>query len=277
MVTIGLAYKHPPNQCKQILVDAVRGTEGLVTTHPIDCVVLDFGDSAISYGVRYWIDDVEKEVAIDSDVRTRLWYACMRTGLDIPFPIRTVFMNQVTDEAMTREQEREQQDRIKVLKRIEIFAPLDDNDRSVLAQGLRNENFAGGEAIIRQGQPGDSLYVSKEGEVAIRVSVDGAEREVAKLKTGDFFGEMSLMTGEPRRATVAAIGDVTCYVVDRAAFQTLVENKPKIVEQVSAALASRQTALEAQRENLSAEARARRAADANTKLLAKIRNFFNLG
>jgi len=113
--------------------------------------------------------------------------------------------------------------------------------------------------------------------VAIRVAVDGAEREVAKLKTGDFFGEMSLMTGEPRRATVAATGDVACYVVDRDAFQTVVENKPKIVEQVSAALARRQTALEAQRENLSAEARARRAADANTKLLAKIRDFFNLG
>src|SRR6185503_6861686 len=116
-----------------------------------------------------------------------------------------------TDEAATREQAREHQDRLSVLKRIEIFAPLDDSHREVLAQGIRSVNFAGGEAIIRQGEPGDSLYVLKEGEVAIRVAVDGAEREVAKLKTGDFFGEMSLMTGEPRRATVAATGDVACY------------------------------------------------------------------
>jgi small-conductance mechanosensitive channel/CRP-like cAMP-binding protein len=276
-VTVGLAYRHPPNLCKQVLVDAVKGSPGILPNHPIDCVVLEFGDSAITYGVRYWIDDVETEVVIDSEVRTRIWYATTRAGLEIPFPIRTVYMNQVSADAVTQEQERELQDRLQVLKRIEIFASLDEEERELLAKGLRSVSFAKGEAIIRQGDPGDSLYVIKEGEVAIRVSVDGAEREVAKLKTGDFFGEMSLMTGEPRRATVAATGDVACYVVDHGAFQRIVQTRPEVVEQVSSALATRQTALEAQRENLSAEARARRAAEANTKLLAKIRDFFNLG
>jgi small-conductance mechanosensitive channel/CRP-like cAMP-binding protein len=276
-VDIGLAYRHPPNLCKQILVDAVRGSPGILPTHPVDVLVREFGDSAITYSVRYWIDDIEQEHEIDSEVRTRIWYATQRASIDIPFPIRTVYMNQVSDEAATREQEREHGERLQVLKRIEIFSSLDDEERELLASGIRSVTFAVGEAIIRQGDPGDSLYVIKQGEVAIRVAVDGQTREVAKLKTGDFFGEMSLMTGEPRRATVAALGDVICYVVDHAAFQRIIETRPEIVEQVSQALARRQTELEAQRENLSAEARARRAAEANTKLLAKIRDFFNLG
>jgi len=113
--------------------------------------------------------------------------------------------------------------------------------------------------------------------VVIRLSVDGAEREVATLRAGQFFGEMSLMTGEPRRATVAARGHATCFVVDKKAFQQVLERRPQIAEEISTVLGKRQGELEGERENLSAEARARRAAENSSKLLRRIRDFFNLG
>ena len=67
--------------------------------------------------------------------------------------------------------------------------------------------FGPGEIILRQGDPGDSLYVVRSGKVVVQIEVHGVARELATLTTGQFFGEMSLMTGESRTATVVAKSD----------------------------------------------------------------------
>jgi CRP-like cAMP-binding protein len=242
-----------------------------------DVVVDDFGESAVVYGLRYWITDIGREDVIEGEVRTRIWYAAQRARLEIPFPIRNVYMTQVTDEQLTREQEMEFLERLAALSRIDLFAPLEPHDRETLAKGMRQVSFARGEEIIRQGDPGDSLYLIHEGQVAVRLNVEGVEREVATLDAGKFFGEMSLLTGEPRRATCAAKNDVQCYVVDQRAFRLILDAKPRIAEEISTLLGTRQSALDAEREGLSNEARARRAADASSRVLTKIRDFFHLG
>jgi len=98
-VKIGFHYRHPPNEVKRILVDAVRRTPGVRAEPAPDCILLDFADSAIIYALRYWISDFTHHTAIESEVRTQLWYAAHHNGLEIPFPIRTIVMPTLTSEA----------------------------------------------------------------------------------------------------------------------------------------------------------------------------------
>lgn len=97
-VKVGFHYRHPPNDVKQILVDAVRDTPGVRAEPAPDCILLDFADSAIIYALRYWISDFTHHTAIESEVRTRMWYAARRNGLEIPFPIRTIVMPTINTE-----------------------------------------------------------------------------------------------------------------------------------------------------------------------------------
>ena len=96
------------------------------------------------------------------------------------------------------------------------------------------------------------------------------------LGPGDIFGEMSLMTGAPRSATVVAVSDVECFRLDKAAFQAILERHPGLAEQVAGVLARRRTGLEAVREGLDAAARERRLAEASRDMLGRIRSFFGL-
>ena len=272
---VHIAYRHPPNEVKRSILDAVRGVPGLLATPAPDCFPTDFDESAVVYALRYWIDDVQREAAIEGEIRTRIWYATQRQGIEMPFPIRTIFMKQ--DSNAPAAEEREVAERGAALAKTELFGPLEKSERELLAQSLKIERFADGEEVIRQGDPGSSLYLVREGEVGVRLAVDGAVREVATIGAGQFFGEMSLMTGEPRRATCAAKGDATCYVIEHRAFRRLLAAKPQVAEIVSTVLGERQSALEGEREDLSAEARARRAAENSSRLLARIRDFFNLG
>src|SRR5262249_45644797 len=93
---------------------------------------------------------------------------------------------------------------------------------------------------------------------------------------GNFFGEMSLMTGARRTATVVALTDVECYRLDKAGFQDILHERPQIAEGVAAILASRKAGLMAVLEGLDHEARDRRLADESRAILHKIRDFFGL-
>lgn len=91
-ITVGFHYRHPPNEVKPILLDAARSTPGVLIDPKPDCILTDFADSAITYTLRYWIKDYTHHATIESDVRTQVWYAAQRAGLEIPFPIRTLVM-----------------------------------------------------------------------------------------------------------------------------------------------------------------------------------------
>jgi CRP-like cAMP-binding protein len=108
--------------------------------------------------------------------------------------------------------------------------------------------FGPGEVILRQGDPGDSLYVVRSGQVVVQIGAGTGPKTVATLLAGQFFGEMSLMTGESRSATVVARTDVECYIVDKEAFQEILEEKPDLAGIISDILSRRQLALGASTE-----------------------------
>lgn len=268
-------YRHPPNQVIATVLEALRGAPNVSERTPPDCIINKFLELGIEYAVRYRLVDFRPDDPTDSEVRKRIWYALRRHGIEIPYPHHNVFVTELNEERQQRKDEQETQRRLEALARVEFFAPLDEGDRALLASGLKHQVFAAGEAIIRAGDPGDSLYLIRSGNVSVRIGLNGLEREVASLGAGQFFGEMGLMTGEPRRATVVAKDDVECYVVDRAVFQQILARKQSLVDDVSRLLNERELALRGEREGLTVEATAQSQAQ-HQALLGRIKNFFGL-
>jgi len=271
-VSVGLHYRHPPNDVREVLERAVRDVPGVLSHPAPDCITLEFADSAIIYGVRFWIADFERHIPIEGEIRSRIWYAARRAGFEIPFPIRTIVNAQVTAPSVSDEAER-----LAIVNRIGLFASLSQEEREHVAAAMRRVTFAAGEPIVTQGDAGDSLYIIERGQVGVYLSAGGATREVAMLKAGDVLGEMSILTGELRNATGVAYGDVTCLIIEREVFQRLTAANPSIAEAFSAHLAERQVANEASREGLSASARQRRTTEEQTRLLPRIREFLGVG
>jgi len=108
------------------------------------------------------------------------------------------------------------------------------------------------------------------------VTVDGVNQDVASLGAGDYFGEMGMMTGEPRTSTVIAKTDLKCYRLGKEGFQAVLHRRPELVESLSKTLAQRRIELESVREEASEEALRERLHKTQGAFLRRIRNFFAL-
>jgi CRP-like cAMP-binding protein len=191
--------------------------------------------------------------------------------MEIPFPSRNINVTELNEERARRKDDEEYARRVDALSRVDVFRALDGEKIDRLTRRLRMVIFGPGETILRQGDPGDSLYVVRSGQVAVQVGVLGAFKEIAALSEGQFFGEMSLMTGAMRSATIVAKTDTECYIVDKESFQEIVLEKPELAGVISEILAQRQVPLG----DVPALAAAPTAAQ-KTQLKTKIAQFFGI-
>jgi len=272
-VHIAFHYRHPPGEVRHVLAEAARATPEVLTDQAPDCFPTEFGDHAIVYTLRYWIDRFDRDADIKGAVLSRVWYAAQRAGLEIPYPTRTI--HSAPPEDAKAGGTRTLRERIAVLERVELFSTLEPAERELLARGLHEKRFAAGEAILRQGQAGDSMFLIADGRVQVSLGQDDIHSTLASLSVGDFVGEMSLMTGEPRAATCLASTDVLCYELDHVTLQRVLTTRPAIADQMSALLAARQEGLARKGGEISAQAAAR-TGDHRRALGEKIRRLFNL-
>jgi CRP-like cAMP-binding protein len=243
-----------------------------------NCVFMDYKESYGNYAVRYWLTDLSVDDPTNSIVRTRIYFALRRAGIPLSIPAHSLFITE--DDASRRERKSVEdiEHRVEALKRVDLFRTLTDDERRGLAAHLRFAPFVRGEAMTRQGAEAHWLYLITKGKAEVRVSVDGdrLSEKVATLDTGDFFGEMGLMTGELRTATVIALSDIECYRLDREAFKETLQSRPEIAEDISTILARRRVELEATREELNEETKKNRMRFHQGDLLRRIKNYFTL-
>jgi small-conductance mechanosensitive channel len=275
-LTVGVSYGIAPNRVKDVVISVLSGIQG-VEKHPAPQIrVLHYGDFSVNYEIRYAISDFSRYIEIDAGIMNLLWYRFKREGIEIPFPVRKVFQRQVTEQTERAEQERREEGLLALMQRVDILSPLSTAELKRLAMTVREEFYAVGEFPVRQGDPGDSFYIIKQGRVDVIVEKSSGETAVvATLGPGDFFGEMSLLTGEARTASVRVKEDGEFIVVDKESFRSTLVNNPSIAESLSKILSERQAGLEAQRERLDAAALGSRK-DTSGRLLERIREFFGL-
>ncbi len=127
-----------------------------------------------------------------------------------------------------------------LLKDIPLFAFLDDGEREALAAQMEVVQLAAGEVIFHYGDPGDSIYIISEGEVEVFFKNDTGERIVLECsKRGDFFGELSLLDGDSRSATVQAVRATEALRLTRAHLQSFLSTRPHAAMDLLAAMGRR--------------------------------------
>lgn len=279
-VFFNVDYRYPPNEVIAA-VDEVLSASSIphVSGEPKpQCVLMDFTESYGRYSVRYWLTDFGLDDPTDSLVRTRVYLALKRAGIPLSIPAQALFVTENSEERDLQKTEGDQRRRVEAIGRVELFQELSEAERLRLAVGLRYSPFARGEVVTRQGADAYWLYLLTKGEATVTIRGEGdLEREVARLRAGSFFGEMSLLTGAPRSATVTAVTDLECYRLDKGVFQDVLRSAPKIAEQVAEVLARRAGGLDSVRQDLDEEAHRRQVAVARNDILARIRHFFGVG
>lgn len=283
-VYFNVDFRHSPTEVMATVLDAVKSAPiPCVASEPApNCVLMDLGESTARYAVRYWLTDAAADDPTDGAVRTRIYFALKRKGIPLALPAHALFITEDNKKRRERKVAEEHSRRMDALQKVAIFAPLDDDERAHIADALVYAPFTQGEVITRQGAEAHWLYLIARGEVSVRVSVvdeggrGGPEVVVATMRDGDVFGEASLLTGEPRAASVYAVTDVECWRLDRESFRTVLQERPDVAAPIAALLAERRVGLSAVKDNLDADARARRLKDEERDLLHRMKDFFGL-
>ncbi len=270
-------FRTPPTEVIDAVETALRKdpVPRMSTEPPPQCLFMGIRDSYAHYVARYWLTDLAVDDPPDSATRVRIWFALRRANIPLSIPASTVFLTPETPEREARKNQEELERRIRALGTVDLFRGLADTVRKGLAEHLVFTPFAAGEAVCQEGEHDDGLYMIVEGDAVVRIGTGTEQREVARLTAGQFFGEMSLMTGEARTATVVAATDLLCYRIDKPAFQLVLRDSPAIVDHIAEILAQRRTALSAARDESEAVKR-KRAETAKQDLLGRIRGFFRM-
>jgi small-conductance mechanosensitive channel/CRP-like cAMP-binding protein len=233
-IRLGFDYSAPPNKVREILQRAAADAPGVLETPPPKVFVREFADSAVIYEIKYSLDDERRYNDIEDAIRTKVWYEARRAGLAIPYPTRTVEMRRpVTDGGKDLPALRS------AMSSQQLLAPLNDDQKSRLLERARILRFGRGERVIRQGSEGCSMFLVIHGEVEVIMHAHQKDTIVATLAAGEAFGEMCLLTGEKRSATVRARTDCDIWEIDRATLQPLIQENAALAERLSELLARR--------------------------------------
>lgn len=171
---------------------------------------------------------------------TRIWYGSQRHGLNIPFPIRTLYhFNGPKSNADPMPQMLAQNTARSPI----IHELLDGNLLDELAQGAKLQHFGRDEQAIAQGELNDCLYVVLSGKATLTVSRENRQEDVMQLERGDFFGAMALLSSQPSPVSAIATEDLTVLTLTSAMMHRLVEQKPSLALEISQAIEMRQRAI----------------------------------
>ncbi|MEN9734809.1 MAG: hypothetical protein RLZ45_2804 [Verrucomicrobiota bacterium] len=263
-------YGVPPQRIQTIILDAIRGSFG-VLEHPNPSVVTnDFKDRGVEYWVRFFTKDFDKRDRVDGMARDRIWYALARHGIEIPVATHSVRLTQMP---VPREEPVEEavERRVARLRTIGLLSVFDESELHRVAREGAERLYAIGEPIVRQGASGESMFVLLHGHVEVTARKDdGPSTRFATLNSGDYFGEMSLMTGAPRSATVTALEETRVLEISKESFGSIMALRPELVVTLGNALQDRM----AERDVALANARQQTAESGD--LFRRIRQFFAL-
>lgn len=258
-----------------------RALEDAVTGAAIDNVMHDPAPTAVlmevafgysRYALRYWLEDPRPDDPTDSAVRQHALAALARHGIRLAVPKEERLLVSNDLQHLQAMQEDEIERRRRALAEVELFAALDRDELDALARRLVPAPFVAGDVITRQGAVAHWLYLIHAGEADVWHESSAGRHHVATLQPGSVFGEMGMMTGEPRSATVTARGDVECLRVDKAAFESILHARPDIAEAISRVMLKRRGELDSHR----GDGEGATNAAPQDALLSRIRAFFGL-
>ncbi len=259
------------NEVEKALRAAVIGR---VAPQPApECIVTDFAGGNTLYAVRYWLVDQLHDMSTDSAVRLHIHSALRRNNINFARPNLDLQMDADAEGRNAVQRANTLERRIQILSGVSLFAGMERAELASIASTLKVAPFAKDEVITRQGAVAHWLYVLVLGEADVWFEPPAGERRLlATLTAGAVFGEMGMMTGAPRTATVTARTIAECYRIDKTSFDSILQARPALAEQLAQIMTTRNAQLAVARQQVNQPD----PVGDSDNLLARIRRFFKL-
>jgi small-conductance mechanosensitive channel len=256
---------------------AVAGRRpGLPETPEPSAIVRGSTLQGIEYTLRYWVavTDIPRQVARHVVIHSALQHL-ERAGLTPTYPKQDNFLARMPERLIAHQSEA---DRVRLLHAVEIFHDLTAEELGQLARAMTPRPLSRGATLVREGEQSASMFVLAEGLLEVTVAKDGAALSLARLEPGEFAGEMSLLTGEPRSATIAASTEALVYEITREHLTPILAARPALFEAISQIVAKRRLRTTKTLEAAAAPQQAAEVSSLSTQIVAKMRMFFrNIG
>ncbi|WP_372399142.1 mechanosensitive ion channel family protein [Azospirillum sp. HJ39] len=279
-VPILLDQEVPVERAKRILLSALLCADGVLPTPRPDVIVEGVTPNGVAYLARFWADDGARLSLVRDAVLTAALANLARAGIEPARP---------KQEIHRRRPAPPDGDGLRhgLLRRLDLFDAFDDGEVEALARAMRPHHLPAGAAAVRQGDAGESLFVIAEGVFdvqaaapanAIPADAEGGQHprllHLTRLQPGDLFGEMSLLTGQPRSASVVACTDALVFELERSHLDPLLRRRPELAERLAELMAERQSRNSAERDRHHGTAPPPPVE--SQALLARLRGFFRL-
>ncbi|ATS19537.1 hypothetical protein BRW62_06450 [Parathermosynechococcus lividus PCC 6715] len=268
-IPVNVAYGSDTVLVTEALLSAARQDPRVLLSPPPSVWFRSFGESAYVFELLVWINRPQDSEPIKSALNFLIEQELRQRDIEIPFPQLDLRLRDVGDlRAITRYYRRstpaselaevtEASTSVAkpkpksasplpplsdLLRNMSCFTRCSNADLQMLIELGTRRFYDVGEIVFREGDPGDAFYVVLEGSVEVRS--EHLDQILATLYQGDFFGEIAVLTGMPRSATVRTLEDTILFVVHRGAVQRLLQAQPQLAEDIAHELAARQQVLQ---------------------------------
>lgn len=270
-VKLSLDAMVPIERAKRLLLaGATTATRSFPDLRP-DVLVQDCGESGVAYVVRFWVPDFGEENSCRDAVMTGVLGALRRGGVAISTPKQSVVLARAERLGTPHRTPLET-----LIAETELFQAFEPEERADLAGRLCEHRIERGTVVVRQGEPGGSMFLVAEGALDVRLCApNGGETTVDRMVPGDLFGEISLLTGAPRTASIVAATDAVLYEMRKDDIDPLLRRRPELGAPLAALMAERQR-LNLGRVQALERAMNGGAVPSSEDLLRRLRSFFGL-
>ena len=270
-IVVEASEEVPPAIVCDVLVEATAAVEGVLNKPTPVAWVQAFKETGVQYKLWFALSDYGLVPAVESSVRTYIWNAFRRKEIQMPSPHLAVRMD--TGKQTGNHETLSEDHIIAQLREVDILSLLSVKQMAELVRDARVQQFLPGERVVRQGEAGEDLYIILEGAMEVEEEVGGLTKVVNTLKKGQFFGEMSFLTGAPRSVTVICTTPVRVLVIGKEALGRAIEGNTEVIDQIGALVAARQLNSQVAREALHRERTSLDLARETRSLIARMYRF----
>lgn len=235
-IDLGFSYDDPPNVVKQVLRETAISTTGVLSEPAPIVQTISYDDSSIGYRVRLFLADYEQVPKVRDDFMSRVWYTAQRNKLNIPFPIRTVYhqpMTQPTLEDLVAE-------RVLKLRSLPLFLTLETDDLELIARTSELRRFGQGEPVISRGAQQVRMHMLVRGRVNVTMPNEaGVDVAISTLEEGNFFGESALLSRQTTTANILAKDDVEVLLLDTQTLLQVLTRNPNLLANIDSVIEQR--------------------------------------
>ncbi len=274
-----LDFSVPTERALRILLAGARsviGQDGIMEQPAPNVIINRTTEMGIDYTVRYWMsgwgEGITQALA-RSTITNSILSHLRQAGITLAYPKQDIYHANMPTRQMDLS---DLEDRSQLLAGTELFRQLEASEIKMLAAKMEQRQFIRGDKVIMQGEAGDSMFILSEGLLYAYLSGvnNGHEVKVGQIVPGEFFGEMSLLTGEPRGATLVAITDVIAHEITKEAMNGLLSRRPQIARTISQVVAERKVRNSQQMATATAEERLEETESMARQIMSKMRSFF---